>query len=85
MMKFKFEKWNIAEIGDSHAKMNSILYLDKYGYLKANTTAKGISSCCIDDDSPKRDKDIEHKEGGVFYMKMNDDGKIMYAENGDMD
>ena len=57
MMKFKFEKWNIVEIGASQAKTNSILYLDKNGLLKSNITSKGIISCCIDDDSPKRDKE----------------------------
>ena len=42
MMKFKFEKWNIAEIGASQAKTNSILYLAKDGNLKSNMTSKGI-------------------------------------------
>ena len=56
MMKFKFEKWNIAEICASQSKTNSILYLDKDGHLKSNITSKGISGCCIDDDNPKRDK-----------------------------
>jgi hypothetical protein len=35
MMKFKFEKWNIAEIGASQSKTNYILYLDKDGHLKS--------------------------------------------------
>lgn len=90
MMKFKFEKWNIAEIGASQSKTISILYLDKEGtggsgYLKSNITSKGISSCCIDDDNPKRDKEKVRKEGGVFYMKLDKNGKIVYAENGDME
>ena len=85
MMKFKFEKWNIVEIGASQAKTNSILYLDKNGLLKSNITYKGISSCCIDDDSPKRDKEKEQKEGGAFYMKLDEYGKIIYDENGEIE
>ena len=85
MMKFKFEKWNIAEIGASQSKTNSILYLDKECHLKSNITSKGISGCCIEDDSPKRDKEKERKEGGVFYMKLDKDGKIIYTKNGDME
>ena len=72
-MKFKFEKWNIAEIGASQSKTNSILYLDKEGHLKSNITSKGITSCCIDDDNPKRPK-----ETGAFYMKTDDNGEILY-------
>ena len=85
MMKFKFEKWNIAEIGASQSKTNSILYLDKDGHLKSNITSKGFSGCCIDDDNPKRNKEMERKEGGVFYMNMDEKGNIVYAENGDME
>ena len=84
-LKFKFEKWNIAEIGASQSKTNSILYLEKDGHLKSNITSKCISGCCIDDDNPKRDKEKDRKEGGVFYMKLDKDGKIVYAENGDME
>jgi hypothetical protein len=57
MMKFKVEKWNIAEIGDSQSKTNYILYLDKDGHLKSNITSKGITGCCIDDDNPKIHKE----------------------------
>ena len=84
MIKFKFEKWNIAEIGASQSKTNYILYLDKDGHLKSNITSKGITGSCIDD-NPKRDKEKERKEGGVFYMKLDKDGKIVYDENRDME
>ena len=87
MMKFKFEKppHNIAEIGASQSKTNSILYLDDKNKLLSNITSKGISGCCIDDDNPKRDKKQELKEGGVFYMKLDDEGKIIYDKNGEME
>ena len=80
MMKFKFEKRNIAEIGASQAKTTSILYLDKDGHLKSNITSKGITSYCIDDDNPKRPK-----ETSVFYMKTDENGKIIYDKDGDME
>ena len=33
----------------------------------------------------QRYKEKERKEGGVFHMKLDKDGKIVYAENGDME
>ena len=31
-------------------------------------TSKGIDTCCIDDDTPKRSKKLEEMEGGVLLM-----------------
>ena len=51
---------------------------------KSNMTSKGINSCCIDDDNPKRDKKKELKRGCVLYENWRD-GKIIYDKNGDME
>ena len=45
--------------------------------IKTKLTAKGIDTCCIDDDSPKRSKKLEEREGGVLYMECSEKEKAM--------
>ena len=66
--KFKFEILDIGEIGASAPKSNSILSIDKNGKAKTKITAKGVYSCCIDDDNPKHKKELEKLEGGCCVM-----------------
>ena len=63
MGKFKFEVLGIGEIGAVSSKTNSILTVDENEDIKNKMTSKGLDSCCIDDDSPKRSKKLEELEG----------------------
>ena len=69
MGKFKFEVLGIGDICAICPKMNSILTVDDEDHIKTKLTGKGIDNCCIDDDSTKRSKKVEEKEGGVIEMK----------------
>ena len=42
--------------------------MDEEDHIKTKLTGKGIDTCCIDDDTPKRSKKLEEIEGGVINM-----------------
>ena len=68
MGKFKFEVLGIGETGANAPKSNSILVVGEKDCLKTKMTLKGIDTCCIDDDAPKRRKKLEEMEGGVLLL-----------------
>ena len=42
--------------------------MDEGDNIQTKLTLKGIDTCCIDDDTPKRSKKLEETEGGVLLM-----------------